>query len=397
MKNFYYKVKTLEGLIKTGYIKALNFEDAAKKLKKNNFTIIQINEQFSPNSKIQNINFISKEKVLSIKEKLEFFNAFYSQYTSGISINEIFYSIMSSTSNPNIRGFCFQITKKLEKNLSLKETLINFQNALGPAYTALISAGENSGKLDTILSEIIKNIKKEEQIKRNLISSLSYPLTITCLAIAVLYLFNSFIFKVFDMIGTDICQSAIISLLIATIIKIIIFFFVSGTIIYSLLKNDKTKKIIINFIQSRKIILKVLKQYYFQSFFLILSLAYNAGIPPVESIYLANSVIKIKTINKKIEKAAKMISEGCTISTAFNIANVFSDFAMSQISAGENAGELDTMFKLAAEDYEHRIDLEIKVLTKIIEPLLLIVVGIFVAYIAYSGYSRYYNSLFSLI
>ena len=76
MKNFYYKVKTLEGLIKTGYIKALNFEDAAKKLKKNNFTIIQINEQFSPNSKIQNINFISKEKVLSIKEKLEFFNAF---------------------------------------------------------------------------------------------------------------------------------------------------------------------------------------------------------------------------------------------------------------------------------------------------------------------------------
>lgn len=397
MKNFYYKVKTNKGTFKTGNINALNIEDAANKLKQKNLIIIEISEIITINKNIPKYNYISKDKVFSIKEKLEFFNALYSQYKAGISISEIFYSIMKSSSNLNIKGFCFQIIKGLEKNHSLKETLKHYKNVLGPAYTTLIFTGEETGKLDRILYEIIKNIKKEDEIKRNLISSLSYPFSILCLAIAVLYFFHSFIFKIFDMIGTDICQSTIMSLFIFTIIKIIIFFAIFGIIIYILLKNDKTKKIIINFIQSGKIISKLLKQYYFQSFFLILSLAYNAGIPPVEAIYLANSVIKMKQVNKKIEKAAKMISEGCTISTAFNIANIFSDFAISQISAGENSGELDKMFKLVADDYENKLDLEIKVFIKIIEPLLLIIIGIFVAYIAYSGYTRYYDSLFSMI
>lgn len=398
MKNFYYRAKNSNNEIKDGYILALNITDAANKLEAQKLDVLELTiEEKQNNIKMSSNNKNINSIIFNIKEKKEFFNAFYFQYKSGLSITDNLKSIINSTSKSNIKDFCFLILKKIEKGCSIKESFGKYPNTLGKAYTMLLCAGEESGKIEEILLNILNNIKKEEELKNSITSSMLYPVSIFLLAIAVFLFFKFFIFKIFETMADGLSNTQIISLLIAAIIKIIIIFILIGSIIFYIYKNHSIKQRIFSFISKIKVFSKLLENYYFHSFFTVLSLSEESGIPITEAIPIANSVIKIRNINTQINKADKMISKGCEITTAFGVANVFSDYAMSQISAGEKSGELDKMFKAVASDYEKKLENSIKVVSKLLEPAMIIIVGIIVMFIAVSAYSKYYEGIFSMI
>ena len=125
-------------------------------------------------------------------------------------------------------------------------------------------------------------------------------------------------------------------------------------------------------------------------------MAYDSGISAGESVNLANSVINIKEINAKIKKSADMILNGCKAGTALNVAGVFSSYAISQVSSGEEAGELDKTLRIIAKDYENKLDTSLKVIMKLVEPILLIFVGILVLNIVVTAYKEYYSGLMSM-
>lgn len=396
MTNFFYRAKNKNNEIITGHIGAPNISDAALKLEKKGLIILELSVNISTEEKFTEINNITGNTIFSIKEKREFINAFYFQYKSGLSLQQIFGLIAQSTSSKNIQTLCLAILKQTEKGKSLKEAFSKYENTIGKAYTALICAGETSGKLDEILLSVSENLQREEEIKNSIISSLIYPICLLCLALAVFILFKTCIFKVFETMFSGICAEEITKLLIFAVFNIIITFSAIGFFIFFILKNKKAKYTFSRFLTSLPFLSGLIKDYYFQNFFNVLSLAFHAGIPAAEAVELANGTIKEKIINNKIKKSIKMINSGCEITTAFMVAGVFSKDAISQISTGEKTGELDTTAKTAAENYAKSLEMKIKTVTKLIEPAMLILIGILVAYIAVTAYSKYYESLFSI-
>ena len=397
MSKFFYKAKDLQGKIIEGSVKAFNISAASEKIEKLGLIVLEIREQTAP---VENYNFsknkASSQSVFAIHEKLEFFNSFYFMYKSGLSVLQIFQSIYSSSKNFNIRWLCSKVIKSIENGNSLETAFSNYTNALGTVYTKLLTAGEQSGKLEHILKNIIKNIQREQEIKKNIISAVTYPLILFCMAVAVFLFFKLFVLKVFAMWSEYPSQSQIMGLLAGAIIKIVLFFVIAVIAILCILKNKKLLNNIMNNFYKLFIVSKIVKNYGFANFFAISSLAYGAGIPPIQTFELANSVIDNPNINYKINKSINMIKEGCEITTAFNIAQVFSSYAMSQISSGEQSGELDKMFMLISKNYEKEVDLALKVLLKSIEPLMMVIVGIVVGYVIYVGYTSYYNNLFNM-
>ena len=127
-----------------------------------------------------------------------------------------------------------------------------------------------------------------------------------------------------------------------------------------------------------------------------MALSYEAGVPVTEAIVMSNSVVNIPAYKKKLKKSADMVLNGCRVATALAATNLFSGYAMSQVAAGEQSGELDKMFKIVAFDYEEKMDMAIKVMLKLLEPTVMILVGLLVLYIASKGYSAYFNGLFSM-
>ena len=397
MKRFFYSVKTKNNDIVQDYINASSIADAALKLEKKGFIVLEIREEEQLSEQTDFINHSSIQE-FSINEKKEFFNALYHLYSSGVSIVETFKSIASSTMNTNIKSFCKLIVKKTEKGQTIRAALKNQSKALGLAYSALITAGEEAGKLEDTVAGILKNINKQEEIKSNLISSLTYPITIFCLALAVGMLFKFFILKVFaSMADGGLCSSAIMRLLIITIFKIIIIFAVLITTVIYIIKNRELSSKIRGIIVNIKIFGNMVRDFYFANFFRVLALAYEAGIPLSEALILSNSVVNIPAYYHKLKRAAKMVQDGCNVSTALAATSLFSNYAMSQVSTGEKAGELDKMLKTVAYDYETKLDTAIKVMLKLIEPTMMILIGIFVGYILITAYKSYYGGIMSML
>lgn len=395
MAKFLYKVKNKNAEIQTGSISAFNIEEAASKLECNGFVVLEITEQVSQSAyrNIPNVNKMTKNTMFSVKEKLEFFNSFYYLYRSGLSISLIFASMLQSSNNPNIRGFCLVVLNKTEKGYSLQEALSAYEHVIGIAYAQLLIAGERSGKIEEILLKMIQNIKREEELKRTLLSSMTYPVIIFALAIAVFLLFKWFVLKVFALMGEGLGQSCVLKMLFGTVVKIAVVYAIAAFVIVYAYNNKKILKKILNFFSKFPLVSTMLKNFSFSNFFSALALAYDAGVPISQSLELASTIINVPSIRQKIHSAAKRIKDGCEVTTAFKLTNAFSSFAISQVSSGEQAGELEKMFAVVAKDYEKQAELSIKVLAKILEPLMIFFVAFIVLHVVITAYKSYYSNL----
>ena len=400
MAKFYYKAKDNNANLTSGHINALSISDAAIKLEQKGLIVLEINEEMqllATNTSFENAKKVSEKYVFKIKEKLEFFNSFYFMYKSGLSVSQIFASMYSESRNPSSIGLCYSVSKKIEKGRTLEEAFQGYSNALGLAYTSLIIAGEHSGKLDVVLLSIIKNIKREQEIKDNLISSLTYPACILALALFVFLLFKFCLLKIYSMMGQGLSFCAIKNIFIVGIIKIaIIFGILIGAIIF-VLKNRIILKKLIDFICTLPFFSGLIKNYSFANFFSVMGLAYASGIPAYKTVELANSVVISPNIKKNISNAVKMITKGCEITTAFGVAKVFSSFAMSQISAGEKAGELDKMCAIISENYEKELELSLSIMMKLLQPITIGLIAVMVGYILVQAYTTYYGALFNAL
>jgi type II secretory pathway component PulF len=175
--------------------------------------------------------------------------------------------------------------------------------------------------------------------------------------------------------------------------------FVFGILIGSafyIYKNKDLAAKIRGFFANTFLFKNLINNYYFSNYFYVMALAYEAGVPVTEAVVMSNSVVNIPAYKKKLKKAAEMVLNGCRIATALAATNLFNSYAMSQISAGEQAGELDKMFKIVAFDYEEKMDMAIKVLLKLLEPVVMIIVGLIVLYVATKGYSAYIGGITSM-
>lgn len=396
MMNFRYRAKKNDEIV-TGYIKAIDASDAASRLEYRGMIVIELSEQIDRNALAASSLDMSLYKTMfSVKEKLDFFSNFEALYKSGTPLLEIFDIISSSAISKNVRTVGYRISEEIRNGHSLKSAMTPFALVLGKEYTALICAGEKSGKLNEVLFDIVKSIKTEQEIKDKVVSAVTYPACVFTFAIIIFIFFKTFIFKMFEKMSEGMSQETMISLLIMSLIKVAVIVLILAVVVFFVIKskilNAKLKKILF----SLPIFSKLYEEFSFQNFFTILSLAYDSGIPTVDAVALAVGGMKIDDIRIKLHKSVKMLSSGSEITTALMVSGVFSKFAISQISTGEKTGELGKMLKMVAKDYERKLEVQIGIITKLIEPFILVFVGILVAYIIYSAYTKYYQGILEM-
>ena len=390
MANFIFKVKNSNGEIIQDSFYAENLSDAAMKLEQKGYTLLEIKAQEevieSVPTTTPEVNFPEKT-ILSIQEKKDFFNAFYALYKSGHSSFEIFNSIHNSTPNEKIKAICAQILQGVKNGCSLKESMKPCSTALGKAYTMLVVAGEESGKLEDTLSGITKNILIQEKVKNDIISKATYPLIIFFLAILVALIFKTFIFEVFaaNMIGAG---TSIIFIAIKSLIQIIITFGIIGAIIYSLYKNKEFTSKFVAKLATIQPFKNLILDYTYSNYFSVLSLAYAAGLPISESLYLSSTVVNLPEVTRQLSLVIPRVQQGCELKTALGATMLFSDYAMSQIATGEKSGELEKTLAAIAYDYETKLRVSLDVMLKFLEPIMLGFVGLIVLIIAVYSYNH---------
>ncbi len=267
--------------------------------------------------------------------------------------------------------------------------------AFDELYVNLVVAGEEGGILDNVLSRLAVYIEKAEALKKKIKSALVYPSTIVAVAVivvAVLMIFVIPVFeKMFSSMGHTLPLPTLIVIGISKLLKKYIFLIIVALVILLFMfkryySTEKGKFNIDNLILKLPVFGILFRKVAVARFARTLATLITSGVPILDGLTITSKTAGNKPIEYAIMKARASISEGETIAEPLARSDVFPLMVTQMIAVGESTGSLDSMLTKIADFYEEEVDVAIATLTSLLEPFLMVFLGVTVGGIVIAMY-----------
>jgi type IV pilus assembly protein PilC len=299
---------------------------------------------------------------------------------------------------------CLEILASQQENKTFKKVLIDvkgsveggstFADALGKhpkvfddLYVNLIAAGEVGGILDTILNRLSGFLEKAEKLKTKVKGAMTYPVTviiIACLVVTGLLIWVVPIFEdMFSSFGKALPAPTQMVVNMSEFLQSswYIIIAVLAAIFYGLKHAYKTKKgrlILDTIILRIPVFGNLIRKTAVARFTRTLGTMLSSGVPILEGLDIVSRTSGNVVIENSIQKARKSLSEGKTLAEPLMETKVFPSMVTQMIAVGEQTGALDAMLNKIADFYEDEVDAAVDSLTALIEPMLMVFLGVVV-------------------
>ena len=404
MLNFEYKGISL-GKYVEGEIEALNNAEAAHKLKEKKVIITKLKEA-------------KKKKVVTKKEKtsitfgtgikpqeiLIFCKQFATMLRAGLPVLNTLEMLEGQTSRPPMKKVIATIKKDLESGNALSKCFEKHTKIFDTVVVNLIKAGEASGKLDTFLQKIVINLEKREKIKSQIKSALFYPGVLFSVAILVTIFMLMNVVPTFvnmyegmgmsDQLPTPTAVIMAMSEFVRSAggfyLLVFIISFVFG-FKYLVSKNYEVRKNWHRVTLKLPIFGNLIQKSILAKVSLVLGNLNQAGVDLIESIDIAKSVTDNVIVVEALENIKKGVFSGESLTDLFNKEKIFPPTFSQLISVGEQTGSLDEMFNSIAMYYEEEFDVAVANLASLIEPIMIVFMGITIGGLMLAMYAPIFN------
>ena len=397
MTRYEYEAEKWNGEKVKGRIDAKSQAEVKAKVRNMGYKLISINE-FTSAQQGGNRGTLQS---LTLKEKIDFTQTFLTLNKAGLPIIESLIFIEKDAGSRQVRLLAAEIKKQIIAGYTLSDTISKYPNLFGHVYIGLAKAGEDSGEIDKTFERLIELLKKQGDIKGKVISALTYPVFVIVLAVAVVLVMLMFVFPafkdMFDQQGkelpaiTKFCIDAgeflkdkwpLIPIGIAAIV---------GTFMY-LLKWEPSKRKIDELVLKIPLMSDLMKAAAFSNFLTVLQIAYDAGIPIIECLYLSRTTLENSVMQDAIKISIKKMQAGAHLSESLKAANLFPKIILFMVSTGEQSGRLGELMTQSVQQIDQQLDLIIDTLGKLIEPIMLIFIGVIVCFLALALYLPLFQS-----
>ena len=404
MLNFKYKGIT-QGKYVEGEIEALNNTEAAHLLKEQKVIItklIQAKKKKDPKEKKKSSG-LSFGSGVKAKEVLIFAKQFATMLKAGLPVLNTLNMLIEQTISPNMKKIIEKIKKDLESGTNLSKCFEAHPKAFDTVTTNLIKAGEASGKLDVFLEKIVTSLEKREKIKSQIKSALFYPGVLFSVAILVTIFMLIKVVPVFVEMyegmnvpiptSTAAIMSASAFMRSAsggglTLVLIVSFVLVLR---YLIGKNYKIRKAWHIFVLKIPVFGNLIQKSILARISLVLGNLNQAGVDILESIDIAKSVTTNTVMIEALENIKKGVFSGKTLTELFGKEKIFPSTFTQLISVGEQTGSLDAMFGSVAGYYEEEFDTAVSNLSSLIEPIMIVFMGLTIGGLMIAMYSPIFN------
>jgi type IV pilus assembly protein PilC len=267
-------------------------------------------------------------------------------------------------------------------------------------YTNLVVAGEEGGILDTILNRLCTYIEKAESLKKKVKSALVYPATIVGVAVIVVMILMLLVIPVFETMFKSAGQSlplpTLITLTVSKLIQRYIFIIIPGLILCFYLfrkyyQTEKGKALFDMILLKLPVFGPLFQKIAVARFSRTLGTLVSSGVPILDGLNIVSKTSGNKTIETAIQNARASIREGETISEPLGRSGNFPPMVIQMISVGESTGALDSMLSKIADFYEEEVDVAVGNLTSLLEPLLMVFLGLVIGGVVISMYLPIFN------
>jgi len=404
MLNFEYR-GIAAGKYVEGEIEAINNAEAAHKLKEKKVIItklIQSKKKKQEVKKKQTSSF-SFGSGVKAKEILIFAKQFATMLRAGLPVLNTLNMLVEQTKAKNMKNIIITIRKDLESGNSISKCFEKHPKVFDTVVVNLIKAGEASGKLDVFLDKIVIALEKREKIKSKIKSALFYPAVLLSVAVLVTIFMLMNVVPVFAkmyegmnvpipgstaaiMAASDFMRSATGGGL--TLVLIVLFVI---TLRYLIKTQYKVRKAWHQLILKIPVFGNLIQKSILARVSLVLGNLSNAGVNLLESLDIAKSVTTNTVVVEALENVKKGVFSGETLTKLFNKEKVFPTVFTQLISVGEQTGSLDAMFGSVASYYEEEFDTAVANLASLIEPIMIVFMGITIGGLMIAMYAPIFN------
>ena len=404
MLNFEYKGIS-QGKYVEGEIEALNNAEAAHKLKDQKVIITKLKEAKKKKAVVK------KEKIsfsfgtgIKAQEILIFCKQFATMLRAGLPVLNTLEMLEGQTTRPPMKKVIQTIKKDLESGNALSKCFEKHPKIFDTVVVNLIKAGEASGKLDTFLQKIVINLEKREKIKSQIKSALFYPGVLFSVAILVtVFMLMNVVPTFVNMyegmgMGDDLPTPTAVIMSMSEFVRssggffllIFIISFIFG-FKFSISKNYNVKKVWHKIMLKLPVFGNLINKSILAKVSLVLGNLNQAGVDLIESIDIAKSVTDNVIVIEALENIKKGVFSGETLTDLFNKEKIFPPTFSQLISVGEQTGSLDEMFGSVAIYYEEEFDVAVANLASLIEPIMIVFMGITIGGLMLAMYAPIFN------
>jgi type IV pilus assembly protein PilC len=287
------------------------------------------------------------------------------------------------------------IKEMVEGGSTFAGALAKHPRAFDDLYTNLVVAGEEGGILDNVLNRLAVYIEKAEALKKKVKSALVYPTTIVAVAVLVVAVLMIFVIPVFDnmfsQMGHTLPLPTLIVIGISKLLKKYILLLIVALVVLLILfkryyATDKGKFTVDSTLLKLPVFGILFRKVAVARFSRTLSTLITSGVPILDGLTITSKTAGNKLIETAIMKARTSISEGETIAEPLARSEVFPPMVTQMIGVGESTGSLDSMLSKIADFYEEEVDVAVATLTSLLEPLLMVFLGVTVGGIVIAMY-----------
>jgi type II secretory pathway component PulF len=392
MPKFIYKAKTRPKDIIQGSLEASSQDEAIKKINQLGYFPLEVKEEKSVPTQPKDFSFSFPRK-----KKFNFLVIFTRQFSdlldSGLTVLQSIDLIYKQTYQPQLKEMISHLRDFVRDGDSLSVALSRYPEFFDNFFINIVRSGEISGNLSLVLKRLADFTEREADIRSKIRTSLAYPVLIALIGAVTIFILLTFVVPRLEMMFTELSQR----LPFPTVILINISNFLSsywwliiiilGLIVlyFKMLKRTKDGRLSIDRLKiNLPLFGEFIKKSQIAHFARTLAELLVNGVTVIQAIDAVTEVLDNEVLRRDTQRMLQEITDGSSLSNALSKSKYFPEFMVSLVAVGEQSGQPEkSLFKIA-ESFERQTDRMIKVITSLLEPMLILIVGLAVGFIVIS-------------
>lgn len=287
-----------------------------------------------------------------------------------------------------------RVASEIEQGALFSEALAKFPSSFPRIYVAMVKAGEAGGALESVLSRLAEFMEKEAKLRGKIKSAMAYPAVVVVVMIGILTFIMVKIVPTFtkifeDMEVGDLPATTVLlikmSKLMAERSYLIIAFIFALVILYKVANKIKFTKYLIDKVKLRLFIFgPVISKTIIARFARTFATLITSGVPILQSLQIVRDTVGNEVIANAINEIRNRVREGEGISGIMLRTGAFPPMVTNMIAVGEETGAMDAMLEKVADAYEAEVDAAVAAMTSMLEPILIVCLGVVVGFIVIS-------------
>ena len=333
---------------------------------------------------------LGKVKKVASKDLYIFSRQLANLLKSGVSILRALMIIQDQTQNPYFKKIIDYVGREIKNGRSFADSLADFPQIFSTLYITMVNAGEESGRLQQMLMNISDYQRRQEEIRSKVRTALAYPLLMALVGLATVYFMLTFALPkmagLFSNLGDSLPLPTTILLMVSRVLNKGWFFILGGLVggIFFFRRwsqSEKGRGVLSRFILNLPFFGQVILKVELARFCGTLVLLLKSGIPVVRALNISIPMLSNELIKTQLNVCSEELTAGGSFGETLKKSTAIPPMIGHLVAIGEESGSLNDVLADIAETYEMETSEQIKILTTLLEPLMILGIGIVVGFI----------------